>query len=159
MEALRLEGSKGFFEDVSALEFDLLELGGAKDKIKGEGFVELALGDNCRVNLQLEGMAIGLLAEGAAARGEGTGVNEMSDAGSEIRFVAVFADDGAQGFKMGFFGFAQILACGPFRDTANGEIAGMDAVHDIVERVGGVIGPIHDLAFDALELVEGFGFL
>ena len=124
MQALRLQGTEGFFEDVSALEFNLLELGGAKDEVEGEGFVELALGDDFRGDFQLEGVAIGLLAEGAAARGEGTGMNEMTDAGSEVRFVAVFADDGAQGFKKGFFGFAQILACGPFGDAANGEIAG-----------------------------------
>ena len=51
------------------------------------------------------------------------------------------------------------MASGPFGDAANGEIAGMDVVHEVVERVGGVVGPIHNLAFDALELVEGFGFL
>ena len=46
------------------------------------------------------------------------------------------------------------LPRGPALDPLKGEEARADTVHDVVEGVRGVIRPVHDLAFDALEGVE-----
>ncbi len=55
---------------------------------------------------------------------------------------------------MALFRGADGLVVGPVLDFFHGQEASLHPVHDVVERIGRVVRPVHDLALDALELVE-----
>jgi hypothetical protein len=102
-------------------------------------------------------VSVGAVAEKPAALRECAPMHEATDACAEVGLVAIFADDLAELFdERGFVGIEILGGC-PFGDAADVDVAGMDAVDDVVERVGGVVGPVHDLALDAFKGVERFG--
>ena len=143
-------------EDLAAFEFDLLDLGRFKNEVECDGFVQFALGFDLGVNPEVEGMALGLLPRRPLRGARLQPCTKAPMRFAEVGFVAVFADDGAE--LVDEFGVrVEWLVGGPFAQAADADVAGVDAVDDVVQGIGGVIGPIHDLALDAFELVEGVG--
>ena len=151
------EGAKKLFQDMAAFEFDLLQLGRAENEIESDLLVELTFGFDGGVDGQVEGVPVGAVTQKAGARGEAAAVHESTDAGAEVGFVAVLANDLAQLLEQRALFGAQLLAGGPFSEAADVDVAGVDAIDDVVERIGGVVGPVHHLALDAFERVQGLG--
>ncbi len=141
---------------MAAFELDLLKLRRAEDEVEGDALVKCALGFDVSGDGQVKGVAVSAVAEEAAAWREGAAVHEATDACAEVRLVAVFTDDLAELVDQRGLCGVEVLACGPFGNAADIDVAGVDAVDDVVQRVGGIIGPVHDLAFDTFEAVECF---
>ena len=78
-------------------------------------------------------MAVSAVAEEAAAWCEGAAVHEATDACAEVRLVAVFTDDLAELFDPCGLCGVEVLACGPFGNAADIDVAGVDAVDNVIQ--------------------------
>ena len=104
-------------------------------------------------------MALTAIAHESATRMKRTGVDEGANTATEVGFVAVGLNFLAEGvYEFALFR-VQGFTGGPFAQAAHADVASVDAVYDVVQGVSGVVGPIHDLAFDAFEFVECLGLL
>ena len=139
---------------MATLELDLLELRRAENKVERDVLVEPALDLDVSGDGQVKGMAVSAVAEEAAAWREGAAVHEATDACAEVRLVAVFTDDLAELVDPCGLCGVEVLACGPFGNATNVDVARVNAVDDVVQRVGGIIRPIHHLAFNTFKRVE-----
>ncbi len=139
---------------MAAFEFDLLKLRRAEYEVEGDALVKCALGFDVGGDGQVKGMAVSAVAEEAAAWREGAAVHEATDACAEVRLVAVFTDDLAELVDPCGLCGVEVLACGPFGNATNVDVARVNAVDDVVQRVGGIIGPVHNLAFNTFKRVE-----
>ena len=137
------------------LEFDLLDLGRFENEVEGDGFVQLALSFDLGVDPEVEGMALGLLPQQTVAWQEAATTHKGPDALAEVGFVTVFTDDRAELVDQLGLCVVKWLVGGPFAQATDADVAGVYAVDDVMQGIGGVIGPIHNLALDAFELVEG----
>ncbi len=155
--AMLAECAEQFFQDMAAFELDLLQLRRAENKVERDAFVETALGFDVGRDGEVKGVAVGAIAEEPAAWGERAAMHKAADACTEMGLVAIFADDLAELFDECGFVCVEILRGCPFGDAADVDVAGVDAVDDIVERVGGVVCPVHDLTLDTFKSVERFG--
>ena len=106
------------------------------------------------VDHELETVAVGLGRHEIVALAQPAGLDEGADLLREHALQPVALDGLEQRVEVPLLGGADGLAVGPALDALDGEEAGAHAVHDVVERVGRVVGPVHDLALDALEVVE-----
>jgi len=152
--AVLTQCAEEFFQNMAAFELDLLELRRAKDEVEGDALVKCALDFDVGSNAEVAGVTVGAVTEEAAAWCEGAAVHKAPDACAKVRFVAVFADDLAELVDQRDLCGVEGLACGPFGNGTDVDIASVNAVDDVVERVGGIISPVHDLTFDAFKGVE-----
>jgi len=139
---------------MATLELDLLELRRAEYEVEGDALVKCALGFDVGGDGEVAGVTVGAVTEEAAAWREGAAVYEATDACAEVRLVAVFADDLAELVDQRGLCGVEVLGCGPFGNATNVDVARVNAVDDVVQRVGGIIGPVHDLAFNTFKRVE-----
>ena len=85
-------------------------------------------------------------------------MDEGADTAAKVRFVAVALNLFAEGVDKFTLFYAQGFGGCPFCEAAYADIASVDSVYNVVQGVSGVVGPIHNLAFDTLEFIEGLGF-
>ena len=145
-------------QNVATFEFDLLKLGGFKNEIEGDVFIEGTLSLDGWINLQVEAMALGAIAHKSATRMKCAGVDEGADTAAEVGFVAVALNLLAEGVYEFTLICVQGLGSCPFGQATYADIASVDAVDNVVQGVSGVVGPIHNLAFDTLEFIECLSF-
>lgn len=100
-------------------------------------------------------MSLGPVTEKALAAQQRTSVDEAADPAPEVGFIAVFADDLAEFVDLLGLLLAELLSFGPVIEAPDGDVARVNPINDVVQRIGGIVRPVHDLALDALKGVEG----
>ena len=138
-------------EDEVGFVVELLELGGAEDEFVGDALVEGGLGFDVGGDVEAPLVALGLVAEEVGGGLEGGAADESANVAVQAGFDAVSVDGFGELGDVGVFGLGEVAFGGPGFEFGGGDEAGVDAVGEVVEGVGGVIGPVHDLAFDGAE--------
>lgn len=153
-EVLRIGGEEAG-EDVAALELDLLKRGGFEYEIDCDSLMQRADFAEPLVDHQFEAVSIGEFPDRRLMGCDAAGLDELSDPDSRPGFVATgadFIDQIVKGLKLES---AEVfLLIGPFAEAVWRDEAGLDPVHDVVQGIGGIVGPVHYLAFDAFPGID-----
>ena len=86
----------------------------------------------------------------------GGGLDVFADALADEWIDAAAADGAYEIAEGGAVGIGDAVGVRPGFDFLNMEESGTDAVGEVVEGVGGIVCPVHDLALDGFEGVAGF---
>lgn len=138
-----------------AFVFQLLELAAAEHEMEGDALVEPGFLAGRVLDHEAVAVAVGVRGHEIDIEGEGNGVDEASDAAAEADFGALFADAPEEAFEVIGVLAAEGLRGSPAFERFHCQEAGIDAIGDVVERVSGIVGPVHDLAFDGPEGIAG----
>ena len=132
----------------AAFQFELFELGREEDHLEGEFFEDLGFGFRVLVDDELVAVAVGEVAEEIGLRFEASRADVVADAFADEGIDAALADGADEVAKRCSFTGWLIATLGPGFDFFDVEESGADAVGEVVERVGRVVGPVHHLALD-----------
>jgi len=149
------EGGEEGGQHAVAFVFELLELAAAEHEVEGDALVESGFPAGGLFDDEAVSVAVGVRGHEIDIEGEGSGVDETADAAAEADFGALFADAAEEAFEVIGILAAKGLRGAPAFEGFHRQEAGIDAIGDIVERVSGIVGPVHDLAFDGAEGIAG----
>src|ERR1700722_7651626 len=125
-----------------------------KNEFLGKSLVEIGLDAHSWIDEQTEAISIGGRRGRSRTFDQGTGTNKRTDFCAETGFRFPLTNDREDGFGVASLISLKVLNFRPTLDSFKSEETGVHAVHQIVETIGGVVGPIHDLAFQASVVVE-----
>ena len=135
-------------QHAAAFQLELFELRREEDHLEGEFFEDLGFGFRVFVDDELVAVAVGEVAEEIGLRFEACRADVVADAFADEGVDAALANGADEVAKGSGFTDRVIAALGPCFDFFDVEKSGADAVGEIVERVGRVVGPVHHLALD-----------
>lgn len=150
-----LQCIKQTFENGAGLEVELVKLGGVEDQFDGDAFVQFGAGPFVFVDDQLPLMAAGEGAEMIVGGSEAAGPDVLTDATAEPGFHPLITHGLEQELEVFRLDGVEGLVGGPGFEFLKGDEAGLNGISEVVDGIGGVVGPVHDLAFDAAEIIAG----
>ena len=141
-------------EHLSRLVLHLLKLGALEDQVVRELLVEERLPQGLRVDDELEAVPVRQPRHEIVALADPAGRDEGADPRREDPLEPVRTDRVQELVHEPQARRVRDVARRPPLDPVNREEARLHAVDDVVERIRRVVGPVHDLALDALESVQ-----
>ena len=143
-------------QHVGTFVFELFEFWGEEDHFVGEAFEERGFAVDDGIDDKTVAVAIGGGGEEVDVLFKVGGGDVFADPLPDEWIHAVVANGLDEFPERGFFGEIDVMGLCPVLDFLDGKKACTNAVGEVVEGVCGVIGPIHDLAFDGFEGVPCF---
>ncbi len=143
-------------QDKVSLVIKLLQLRTAKNKVVGDLFVQFGLGFDLRINVEAVLMSPGHGTEKGTFRHQYCSPYIVANVTVQPGLDTALADGFAKKSDVICLGGRLGAGFGPLFESRHGNKTRMDAVGDVIETVGGVVRPVHDLALNAFKAVACF---
>ena len=145
-----------FSQHVGTFVLELFEFWGEENHVVGEAFEESGFSLHNGIYDQSKAIAIAGGGEEIDILFQMGGGDVFSDAFAYEGFHFARADGLDEFAERGFLRCIDVFQFRPLFDFFDGKKSCAHAVGKIVERISGIVCPIHDLAFDGFERIAGF---